>query len=56
MKYQSQKVALAYFLCAMLLFGVQVLGGLLAGWVYVSPNFLSELAMPDWRRIQPFSP
>lgn len=43
MKYQSQKVALAYISCALLLFAVQVLGGLLAGWVYVSPNFLSEL-------------
>lgn len=43
MKYQSQKVALAYILCALLLFAVQVLGGLLAGWVYISPNFLSEL-------------
>ncbi len=43
MKYQSQKVALAYFLVAMALFAIQVLGGLLAGWVYVSPNFLSEL-------------
>lgn len=43
MKYKSQKVALAYFVCAMALFGIQVLGGLLAGWIYVSPNFLSEL-------------
>lgn len=43
MKYQSQKVAYAYFLCAMALFGVQVLGGLLAGWVYISPNFLSDV-------------
>ncbi len=43
MKYQSQKVAYAYFLCAMALFGIQVLGGLLAGWVYISPNFLSEV-------------
>lgn len=43
MKYQSQKVALAYFSVAMALFAIQVLGGLLAGWVYVSPNFLSEL-------------
>ena len=43
MKYQSQKVALAYFACALLLFAVQVLGGLLAGWVYVSPNFLAEI-------------
>jgi len=43
MKYQSQKVAYAYFLVAMGLFGIQVLGGLLAGWVYVWPNTLSEL-------------
>lgn len=43
MKYQSQKVALAYFVVAMALFAIQVLGGLLAGWVYISPNFLSEL-------------
>lgn len=43
MKYQSQKVALAYFACALLLFAIQVLGGLLAGWVYVSPNFLAEI-------------
>ncbi|MEC7963324.1 MAG: cbb3-type cytochrome c oxidase subunit I, partial [Pseudomonadota bacterium] len=43
MKYQSQKVAYWYFLAAMALFGIQVLGGLLAGWVYVAPNFLSDL-------------
>ena len=43
MKYQSQKIALAYFLVAMALFLIQVLGGLLAGWIYVSPNTLSEL-------------
>ena len=43
MKYQSQKVAYWYFLAAMALFGIQVLGGLLAGWIYVAPNFLSEL-------------
>ncbi len=43
MKYQSQKVAKAYFYCAMALFAVQVLGGLIAGWIYVSPNFLSDL-------------
>ena len=43
MKYKSQKVAYAYFLAAMGLFAVQVLGGLVAGWIYVSPNFLSEL-------------
>ena len=43
MKYKTQKVAYAYFVCAMALFAIQVLGGLLAGWIYVSPNFLSEL-------------
>lgn len=43
MKYQSQKVAYAYFACALGLFAIQVLGGLLAGWVYISPNFLSEI-------------
>ena len=43
MKYQSQKVAYAYFLVAMALFGIQVLGGLLAGWIYVAPNTLSEV-------------
>jgi nitric oxide reductase subunit B len=43
MKYQSQKVAYAYFLVAMALFGIQVLGGLLAGWIYISPNTLSEV-------------
>ena len=43
MKYQSQKVALAYILCALALFAIQVLGGLLAGWIYVSPNFLAEI-------------
>jgi Nitric oxide reductase large subunit len=42
-KYQSQKVAYAYFLVALALFAIQVLGGLLAGWIYVSPNFLSEI-------------
>ncbi|MFT4959544.1 MAG: nitric oxide reductase subunit B [Paracoccaceae bacterium] len=43
MKYQSQKVAYAYFVVALGLFAIQVLGGLLAGWIYISPNFLSEL-------------
>ncbi len=43
MKYQSQKVALAYFTVALALFAIQLIGGLLAGWVYVAPNFLSEL-------------
>ncbi|WP_324754991.1 cbb3-type cytochrome c oxidase subunit I [Roseovarius sp. Pro17] len=43
MKYQSQQVAYAYFVCAMALFAVQVLGGLTIGWVYVQPNFLAEI-------------
>lgn len=43
MKYKSQKIALVYFAVAMGLFAIQVLGGLLAGWIYVSPNFVSEL-------------
>src|SRR5680860_1760501 len=42
MKYQSQQVAYAYFVCAMALFAVQVLGGLTIGWIYVQPNFLAE--------------
>ena len=43
MKYESQKVAYWYILASLALFGIQVAGGLLAGWVYVAPNFLSEL-------------
>ena len=43
MKYQSQRVAYAYFLVAMGLFGIQVTVGLLAGWIYVSPNTLSTV-------------
>ena len=43
MKYQSQRVAAAYFAVALALFAVQVLAGLLAGWIYVSPNTLSEI-------------
>lgn len=43
MKYSSQKVAYAYFVAALGLFAIQVLGGLLAGWIYVAPNFLSEI-------------
>jgi len=42
MKYKSQKIALAYFCTALALFIVQVSGGLLAGWIYISPNTLSE--------------
>jgi nitric oxide reductase subunit B len=43
MKYPTQKVALAYFTGAMILFVVQMLMGSLAATVYVAPNFLSEL-------------
>lgn len=43
MQYQSQKVALVYFAGAMILFAAQVVFGLLAGYIYVNPNFLSEL-------------
>lgn len=43
MKYQTQKIAYWYFLAAMAVFAVQVLGGLWAGWIYVSPNFMADL-------------
>lgn len=43
MKYPSQRVALAYFGVALLLFAVQVFAGLLAAWIYVAPNTLSEI-------------
>src|SRR5690606_28459957 len=43
MKYQSQKIALAYFVVAMALFAVQVSLGLILGWIYVDGNFLSEI-------------
>lgn len=42
MKYQSQRVALAYIYVALILFAVQVSMGLLIGFIYVEPNFLSE--------------
>ncbi len=43
MRYESQKVAWLFFAGAMGLFIAQVLFGVLAGFVYVFPNFLSEL-------------
>ncbi len=43
MKYHSQKIAFAYFAVALGLFAVQILGGVLAGYIYVMPNTLSEL-------------
>lgn len=42
-KYQSQKVALYYFVGALVLFIAQVSSGLIAGIIYVIPNFLSDL-------------
>ncbi|MFV0475390.1 MAG: cbb3-type cytochrome c oxidase subunit I [Pikeienuella sp.] len=42
MKYQSQKIALAYILVALALFTVQVSMGVVLGYIYVQPNFLSE--------------
>lgn len=43
LKYDSQKVALYYFTGALVLFVAQVAGGLVAGTIYVLPNFLSDL-------------
>ncbi len=43
MKYQTQKIALAYFTVAMALFAVQVSLGLIMGWIYVDGNFLTEI-------------
>jgi len=43
MKYPTQRVALAYFICAMILFGVQIIVGVVAGSVYVFPNFLADV-------------
>jgi nitric oxide reductase subunit B len=43
MRYETQKLANLYFMGAMALFLAQVLFGLLAGAVYVWPNFLAQL-------------
>ena len=43
MKYQTQKIAYPYIVIALALFALQVTFGVLAGTVYVLPNFLSEL-------------
>jgi nitric oxide reductase subunit B len=43
MRFATQRIAYWYFVCAMALFGVQILFGALAGTVYVIPNFLSEI-------------
>jgi nitric oxide reductase subunit B len=43
MKYQTQAIAKAYIYVALSLFALQVLFGLMAGWIYVAPNTLSEI-------------
>ncbi|MGM0981970.1 MAG: cbb3-type cytochrome c oxidase subunit I [Pseudomonadota bacterium] len=43
MKYETQKVALPFFMVAMALFALQVVFGLLAASVYVWPNFMAEV-------------
>lgn len=43
MRYQSQRIAYPYFLCALLLFAVQIVFGTLAATVYVLPNFLADV-------------
>ncbi len=43
MKYATQKIAYPYILVALLLFAVQVVFGVLAGTVYVLPNFLADV-------------
>jgi len=43
MKYQTQQVAYPFFIAALLLFAGQVLFGLLAGAVYVWPEFMAEV-------------
>lgn len=45
MKYATQQVAYPFFLVAMALFALQIVFGILAGTVYVLPEFLAE-AMP----------
>ena len=43
MRYSTQRIAYAYFGVAMALFAIQVIMGLVMGYIYVQPNFLSEL-------------
>lgn len=45
MKYETQRVALPFFMVAMALFALQIVFGLLAAAVYVWPGFMAE-AMP----------
>jgi nitric oxide reductase subunit B len=43
MRYKTQQIAYWYFLAALALFAVQVLGGLTIGYIYIQPNFLAEI-------------
>lgn len=43
MKYPTQNIAIWYVFSALAIFAVQLVGGLLAGWIYVAPNTLSEI-------------
>lgn len=43
MKYQTQAIAKWYWFVAIALFIIQVLAGLWAGYIYIEPNFLSDL-------------
>jgi nitric oxide reductase subunit B len=43
MKYETQRIALVYFAGALGLFALQVLAGATAGYIYVNPNFLSDV-------------
>ncbi len=43
MKYETQRIALVYFVGALGLFALQVIAGAIAGYIYVDPNFLSEI-------------
>ena len=43
MKYKSQGIAAAYWYAALALFAAQITFGLVVGYIYVSPNFLSDL-------------
>lgn len=43
MKYETQKVALPFFMVAMALFTLQIVFGLLAATVYAWPNFMAEV-------------
>jgi nitric oxide reductase subunit B len=44
MKYQTQRLAYPYFVAALTFLLVQIIAGVLAGTIYIAPNFLSEAA------------